>query len=41
MITRIPGMPEGVLAFEAHGNVTGDDYENVLIPALRGRACGS
>jgi len=26
MITRIPGVPEGVLAFEAHGNVTGDDY---------------
>ena len=35
MITRIPGMPEGVLAFEAHGEVTGDDYENVLFPAVQ------
>ncbi len=35
MITRIPGMPQGVLAFEAHGNVTGNDYENVLVPALQ------
>ena len=35
MITRIPGVPEGVLAFEAHGNVTGDDYEKVLVPALQ------
>ena len=35
MITRIPGMPEGVLAFEAHGKVTGADYENVLVPAVQ------
>jgi len=34
LITRIPEMPNGVLAFEAHGNVTGDDYENVLVPAI-------
>ena len=35
MITRIPGMPEGVVAFEAHGHVTGDDYEKVLVPAVQ------
>ena len=35
MITRIPSMPDGVLAFEAHGEVTGDDYENVLVPAVQ------
>jgi hypothetical protein len=28
-------MPEGVLAFEAHDKVTGDDYENILVPALQ------
>ena len=35
MITRIPDMPEGVVAFEAHGTVTGDDYANVLVPAVQ------
>jgi hypothetical protein len=32
-------MPEGVLAFEAHGKVTGDDYENVLVPAVQEVRC--
>ena len=35
MITLIPGMPEGVVAFEAHGHVTGDDYDKVLVPAVQ------
>ena len=40
MITRMPDMPGGVLAFEAHGEVTGDDYENVLVPAVRDELAG-
>ena len=34
MIKRIAGMPDGVLGFEAEGNVTGEDYQEVLVPAL-------
>jgi len=34
MITAIPGLPENVLGFSAHGIVSGADYEDVLIPAI-------
>jgi hypothetical protein len=34
MIEIITGMPDNVLAAAAHGKITGEDYENVLIPAL-------
>ena len=34
MLERIQGLPESVIGFEAKGDVTGDDYESVLIPAV-------
>lgn len=34
MIERMEGMPAGVLGFAAKGEVTGEDYEQVLIPAV-------
>lgn len=34
MIESIPGLPNHVLGLEARGEVTGDDYEQVLIPAV-------
>ena len=34
MISAISGLPSGVIGFEASGQVTGSDYEEVLIPAL-------
>jgi hypothetical protein len=34
MLERIDGLPENVLGFEAKGEVTGTDYESVLIPAV-------
>jgi hypothetical protein len=34
MIEIIPGMPEKVVAVSAKGKVTGEDYDNVLIPAI-------
>jgi hypothetical protein len=34
MIELIPGLPDHVLGMEAKGEVTGEDYERVLIPAL-------
>ena len=34
MIELIQGVPDNVIAFNATGKVTGDDYENVLIPAM-------
>jgi hypothetical protein len=35
MITLMEGLPENVVGAEATGTVTDDDYENVLIPAVR------
>ena len=35
MIRVLEGLPEHVLAVEASGTVTDDDYERVLVPALR------
>jgi hypothetical protein len=34
MIETMPGMPDNVLAFSAKGQVTGEDYESILIPAV-------
>ncbi|MBT0653436.1 STAS/SEC14 domain-containing protein [Geomobilimonas luticola] len=34
MLERIQGLPDNVLGFEAKGEVTGADYESVLIPAV-------
>ncbi|HUJ88230.1 MAG TPA: STAS/SEC14 domain-containing protein [Burkholderiales bacterium] len=34
MIERIPGLPDGVLGFNARGTVTAKDYETVIIPAV-------
>jgi hypothetical protein len=35
MITVLQGLPDNVLGVEASGKVTDDDYEQVLIPAVR------
>ena len=34
MIEEITGLPTGTLGFRVSGNVTGDDYDNVLTPAI-------
>jgi len=34
MLERIEGLPDNVVGFEARGEVTGADYETVLIPAV-------
>lgn len=34
MLMPIHGLPDDVLGFEAKGEVTGADYESVLIPAV-------
>ena len=34
MLKSIEGMPGDVVAVEAHGKVTGDDYDKMLIPLI-------
>jgi hypothetical protein len=34
MITKMTGLPESVLGFEAKGRVSGDDYSETLMPAV-------
>lgn len=34
MMKAIDGMLDGVVGIEAHGKVTGRDYETVLIPTV-------
>ena len=34
MIEIMSGMPENTVAVAAHGKVSGEDYEKVLVPAL-------
>jgi hypothetical protein len=34
MVVRIAGLPDNVLGFEARGDVTADDYESVIAPAV-------
>ena len=36
MIRTIDGLPGNVVAVEAQGEVTGDDYDKVLVPAVEG-----
>jgi stage II sporulation SpoAA-like protein len=35
MIERLDDMPEGTIGFRAKGELTRDDYENVLLPEFR------
>ena len=37
MITSITGLPDNVLGFTAHGEVTAEDYRSVLIPAVEAK----
>lgn len=37
MIELIAGLPDNTVAFEASGQVTGDDYQNVVIPAVEAK----
>jgi hypothetical protein len=37
MLEIIRGMPENVVAVDARGKVTADDYENVLVPLIEGK----
>ena len=34
MLSLIPDLPPGVVGVEAHGEVSADDYEQVLVPAV-------
>jgi SpoIIAA-like len=36
MLERIDGMPDNVVAFRAKGELSSDDYEKVLMPAVDG-----
>ena len=41
MFEPISGLPDGVIGFEAVGNVEASDYERVLVPAItRAQAAG-
>jgi hypothetical protein len=37
MIEMMTNQPNNILAFTAHGQVTGEDYESVLIPAVEAK----
>jgi SpoIIAA-like len=37
VIEQLSDLPEDVLGFEAKGDVSGDDYERVLVPAVEKR----
>jgi hypothetical protein len=34
VITRLEGMPTGVIGFEASGKIAAEDYRDVILPAL-------
>lgn len=40
MIEQLPDLPDGVLGFEAVGEVQASDYENTLRPAVDAAAAG-
>jgi hypothetical protein len=40
MFEPIPGLPDGVVGFEAVGQIGASDYEDVLMPALAKGAAG-
>jgi len=35
IIIQTSDVPQSVLAFEARGSVSGDNYKNVLVPAVQ------
>ena len=35
MMTELSGMPAGVIGVEASGNLTAEDYRDVLVPIIR------
>ena len=37
MITIIPDTPENVAAFHAHGEITKEDFENLVIPHVKAK----
>ena len=37
MITSITGLPNNVLGFTAHGEITAEDYQSVLVPAVEAK----
>lgn len=37
MVELIPGLPDNVIGLEAKGEVVGEDYEKVVIPAVHQR----
>ena len=34
LITRLDGLPEGVIGFEASGKIAAEDYRDVVMPAI-------
>ena len=40
MIERITDLPDNVLGFKASGQITADDYQNVLVPAVEQKLKG-
>jgi hypothetical protein len=38
MLTEIADVPSGVIGFEVSGKIRGEDYQDVLLPALRDAA---
>jgi stage II sporulation SpoAA-like protein len=34
LITRLDGLPEGVIGFEASGKLAAEDYRDIVLPAL-------
>jgi hypothetical protein len=38
MISRLEGLPEGVIGFEASGKIAAEDYRDVVVPALEAAA---
>jgi hypothetical protein len=35
MLKRIEGLPDGVIGFEAEGEIRSSDYDDILMPAVR------
>ncbi|MFN8105479.1 MAG: hypothetical protein U0U69_13550 [Acidimicrobiia bacterium] len=40
MLEALVGLPEGVIGFEAVGEVHSGDYSDVLVPAIEAAAAG-
>ncbi len=39
MISRLQGLPAGVIGFEASGKIAAEDYRDVVVPDLQQAAC--